>query len=207
MIQEIVSTLKQGGPLMVPIGLCSLTAVAVLVQKAYELRRGRIMPAEVIHWLSRDVLTKPMPDNPRFQSPLAILARTVIQNRQFSMTENRQLLQSLGQQWVIRLQRGLRTLEIITTIAPLLGLAGTIQGLILLFGSIDTAAGIDNSDLATGIGIALFTTFAGLLVSIPSVIGWHILHRKVDVLAAEMETHLDAALLKIYQPNSSSKTP
>lgn len=183
---------------MIPIGICSLLSVTVIIEKAIDLRRARIIPPRVLHWIRRFQSTESLPSSRPFRSPLGTLLQNIFENSDKSLAENKQLLNSTGQEIQIRLQRGLRTLEIITTVAPLLGLAGTIQGLILLFGSIDDVANIDNIELAKGIGIALLTTFSGLLVSIPSVIGWHIFHRKIEVLSAMMESSCDEILRKMY---------
>ncbi len=206
MAAQIWNLLKQGGPLMIPIGVCSVVAIAIIIQKIVELHRGRVIPEEVVHWVERgDVSGGGLPSGRKFRSPAAVLVGQVIANRSRSFAVNHQLLQSAGQQVTLSLQRGLRGLEIITTISPLLGLAGTIQGLIVLFGSIDSVAATDSSDLARGIGIALFTTFAGLLVSIPSVIGWHVFHRRAEILSSDLESLCDTALKRIYEGDGEGR--
>lgn len=197
-MEEIWNLLRQGGPLMVPIGLCSIISMAVIIQKALELRHSRIFPGPVGRWVDKAGLQEGVPDSRPFRSPAGELIRHIFTNRERPFAENHISTQSFGQQINLDLQRGLRTLEIITTVAPLLGLAGTIQGLIVLFESIESSAAMGNSELAKGIGIALMTTFAGLLVSIPSVIGWHIFHRKVEVISASLEAMSDKLLARIY---------
>lgn len=197
-MEDIWNFVRQGGPLMVPIGLCSVISIAVIIQKAIELRRDRIFPGPVGRWVDKSGLQDGVPESRAFRSPAGELIRHILANKGRPFAENHISAQSFGQQINLDLQRGLRTLEIITTVAPLLGLAGTIQGLIVLFESIEGSAALGNSQLAKGIGIALMTTFAGLLVSIPSVIGWHIFHRKVEVICASLEAMSDSLLARIY---------
>ncbi len=197
--------LEQGGPLMIPIGICSLVSLTVILEKAYDLRSSKVIPDFLIHWVKKFSRHEMSPNEKIFTSPAGKLVRHVLENKDRSLTENRQLLNTLGQETQLRLQRGLRTLEIVTTIAPLLGLAGTIQGLIYLFGSISDVSNVDNMDLAKGIGIALMTTFAGLIVSIPSVIGWHVFQRRVEIVGAQMESLCDEIYKELYQPDSDTE--
>jgi len=204
-MEGIWNLLEQGGPLMIPIGLCSLASLTILIEKTIELRRGRILPKAVVDWLRKSNQLDQLPNGRVFRSPAAQIIEAISDNSQRSLIENRQLLQSKGQAIEIKMQRGLRTLEIITTIAPLLGLAGTVQGLIHLFGNMNEIANLENLELAKGIGIALMTTFAGLLVSIPSVIGWHFFHRRIEVFSSELETLSDLVLQKTYRKKSEER--
>lgn len=201
-MEAVWKFLEQGGPLMIPIGICSLVSLTVIIEKIYDLRSSRIIPQVLTHWARKFSRHDRLPNEKLFVSPAGKLIKQIFENKQRPLSENRQLLNTLGQETQLRLQRGLRTLEIVTTIAPLLGLAGTIQGLIYLFGSIDEISNVDNMDLAKGIGIALMTTFTGLLVSIPSVIGWHIFQRRVEILGARMESLCDEIFKKVYEPKS-----
>jgi biopolymer transport protein ExbB len=87
----------------------------------------------------------------------------------------------------------------VTGIAPLLGLVGTIHGLITLFGDIGRTGLSDHSALARGIAIALNTTLMGLLIAIPSLVAWSYLTKRVESLAVEMETLLDDFLRRQYR--------
>jgi biopolymer transport protein ExbB len=89
-------------------------------------------------------------------------------------------------------------LEIIVGIAPLMGLVGTIYGLIILFGKTDLSSG-DATAFAKGISLALYATLSGLLIAIPALIGWSYYSRKVETLSVEMESLCDEFLRKHYR--------
>ena len=105
---------------------------------------------------------------------------------------------------VARLERGLVILEIIVGIGPLLGLVGTIYGLITLFGGMDHAGMSDSNTLARGISIALNATLMGLLTAIPSLVAWSYYNKKVETLAVEMETLCDEFLRRQYRAETST---
>ena len=94
---------------------------------------------------------------------------------------------------------GVVVLEVVVGIAPLLGLVGTIHGLITLFGDLGSTGLADNSVLARGIAIALNTTLMGLLIAIPSLVAWSYYTKKVETLAVEMETLCDEFLRRQYR--------
>jgi biopolymer transport protein ExbB len=108
-------------------------------------------------------------------------------------------VQTRARHEVAQLERGLVILEIITGIGPLLGLVGTIHGLITLFGDLGKAGLADNTQMAKGISIALNTTLMGLLVAIPSLVAWSYYSKKVEVFAVEMESLCDSFLRRIYR--------
>ena len=114
--------------------------------------------------------------------------------------ENVDALQTKARHEVAQLERGLVVLEIITGIAPLLGLVGTVYGLILLFTGLGSQTlGGDNSLFAAGIALALRATLLGLIVAIPSLISWSYFSKKVDTLAVELETLCDEFLQRQYR--------
>jgi biopolymer transport protein ExbB len=104
---------------------------------------------------------------------------------------------------VSRLERGLVVLEIIVGIAPLLGLVGTIYGLITLFGSMNQATAADSARFAQGISLALTATLMGLMIAIPALVAWSYYSKKVENLAVEMETLCDEFLRKHYRTNET----
>ena len=96
------------------------------------------------------------------------------------------------------MERGLVVLEVIVGIAPLLGLVGTIYGIIPLFGDFGKAVAGDNTLLAKGIGSALNKTLLGLMVAIPSLAAWSMLNKRVEALALELESYCDDLLRHHY---------
>ena len=117
----------------------------------------------------------------------------------WSKEENEDALQTRPRQEVTRLERGLVVLEIIVGIAPLLGLVGTIAGMMTLFGDIGQAGLTDAAKLAKGIALILNATLMGLLIAIPSLIFWSYYSKKVETIAVEMETICDEFLRRQYR--------
>jgi biopolymer transport protein ExbB len=113
------------------------------------------------------------------------------------------LLETRARQEIVRLERGLVILEIVVGIGPLLGLVGTVHGLIRLFGELGQAGLTDNTKLAAGISVALNTTLMGLLVAIPALVAWSYYSKKVENLAIDMEALLDRFLRQQYRPGGT----
>jgi biopolymer transport protein ExbB len=105
---------------------------------------------------------------------------------------------------VIQLERGLVVLEIIVGIAPLMGLVGTLHGLISLFATLGAVGISDNAAMAKGISIALNTTLMGLIVAIPSLIAWSYYNKRVETLAVEMESICEQFLRCQYRDKVTS---
>jgi biopolymer transport protein ExbB len=113
--------------------------------------------------------------------------------------ENVDALQTRARQEITRLERGLVVLEIIVGIAPLLGLVGTIAGMMTLFGDIGQAGLNDAAKLAKGIALILNATLLGLLIAIPSLIFWSYYSKKVETIAVEMESMCDEFVRRLYR--------
>jgi len=121
-------------------------------------------------------------------SPISRLLLLAKEHLDWPKPENADAIETRARHEVMRLERGLVVLEIIVGIAPLMGLVGTLHGLISLFATLGGAGISDNSALAKGISIALNTTLMGLIVAIPSLIAWSYYVKKVETLAVEMES-------------------
>ena len=178
----------------------SVIAVTFIVERGLALRWKKVVP----HPLQAAVQSYSSPDNlPAIRrvcqenpSALARLLQFATEHVDWSRTENGELLETRARQEVSKLERGLVILEIIVGIAPLLGLVGTIYGLITLFGSM--GQGGDNSKFAQGISLALNATLIGLLVAIPALVSWSYYSKKVETLALEMESVCEEFLRKHY---------
>ena len=111
---------------------------------------------------------------------------------------------------MVQLERGLGVLEVIVGIAPLLGLVGTILGMISVFGDLGQT-GLNNMNdagkLAQGISLILRTTLVGLLISIPALVAWNYFTKKVEVITVELETLCDEFLRQQYHDKSYDKKP
>ena len=118
--------------------------------------------------------------------------------------ENVDTIQTRARHEIVQLERGLVVLEIVVGIAPLLGLVGTIYGMITLFSGLGQSGLGDNAVLAKGIALILNTTLMGLLIAIPALIAWSYYSKKVEMLAVEMETLCDEFLRRQYRQQIKS---
>jgi biopolymer transport protein ExbB len=132
-------------------------------------------------------------------SPLGRLLLLAAERLEWPKDDNVDALQTRARHEIVRLERGLVVLEIIVGIAPLLGLVGTIVGMMTAFGEVGQANQIEAGKLAQGIALILRATLAGLLIAIPSLISWSYYSKKVEMLAVEMETLCDEFIRRQYR--------
>jgi biopolymer transport protein ExbB len=195
--------LVAGGPFMLFLVLTSIISLTFIVERSWALRHGRVLPPNVEEALEKSQ-TKEDLQNLRVlcqqkRAPLSRLVLTAIEHLPWPKADNADCVQTRARHEVVLLERGLVVLEIVVGIAPLLGLVGTIHGLITLFGDLGKSGLAENAVLAKGIAIALNTTLMGLLIAIPTIIAWSYFSKKVESLAVEMETLLDDFLRRQYR--------
>lgn len=176
----------------------SVLALGFVLERFWALGRRRVLPpdlARLVDTADPATLRGACAATP---SPLARLLVSILDHLAWSKNENLAALQVQARREVILLERGLVALEIIVGIAPLLGLVGTIQAIIPLFGDFGKAMAGDNTLLAKGIGAALNKTLLGLMVAIPALVAWSSFNKRVEVLAVELETVCDRLLRRHY---------
>lgn len=183
--------IKSGGWLMLPIVACSIVALAVVGERLWALQRKRVIPrhlvAEVWHKVKNHTLDASQLRDIRAGSPLGRVIAAGLVNMHHSRELMMESIEDTGRHEAHGLERYLNSLGTIATVTPLLGLLGTVVGMIQVFGTID-AQGLGNAGaLAGGISTALITTAAGLVVAIPSLMAYRYLRGKVDGLVVEME--------------------
>ncbi|KAB2663559.1 MAG: MotA/TolQ/ExbB proton channel family protein [Verrucomicrobia bacterium] len=186
-----------GGFTWLLLGL-SVVAVAFILERGWALRRSRVAPPNLERLLGvadPDALRGACAAQP---SPLGNLVLSILDHLQWTKAENVAALEVAARREMMGLERGLVVLEILVGIAPLLGLVGTIYGIIPLFGDFGKAVSGDNSLLAKGIGASLNKTLLGLMVAIPSLVAWSYFNKQVEVLAVEMESLCDRLLRRHY---------
>lgn len=194
-IQSVWDFVIKGGPMMIPIGLCSLVAVTVIVERLYCLRRRSVIPHGFLPGLKalmengdedRSKATAYCEDD---GSPLARILAAGIRRMTESVEMIEKHIQEAGQRAVFGMRKYLRTLSVIAAICPLLGLLGTIFGMIKAFQTVATSGeALGKTELlAEGIYQAMITTAAGLLVAIPVMIAYHWLASRIDRLVDEMD--------------------
>src|SRR3989441_935604 len=185
----------------------SIISVAFMVERGLALRWMKVIPPSVERAIQayggvRDLqhLQHVCEQAP---SPIARLILFACEHLDWPKTETVDVVETRARHEVSRLERGLVVLEIIVGIAPLLGLVGTIYGLIILFGSMSQDAASQSAEFARGISLALRATLMGLLVAIPALAAWSYYSKKVENLAVEMESLCDEFLRKYYRTENS----
>lgn len=187
---ETLGMLQQGGLCMVALGGCSLAGAAIIIERGLALRKDLVIEPHILRQM-RDYAGEKSADSllmscRRSGRPLARVVEEVIQTRRLDHAQAVEAIRATGRSQVAGLERGLTVLEIIGGISPLLGLLGTVLGMVEVFSAI-TASGIGNPQvLSDGIAKALVTTVAGLFVAIPSVAFHSWFSRRVDDFATEM---------------------
>ncbi len=176
---------------MVPIILSSVAAVAIIVERFWALKQEKIVPANLVAhvWTlhKKNELTRERLKALRGSSPLGRILAAGLLNMHHDREVMKEAIEDTGRQVVVELDRFLNTLGTIASITPLLGLLGTVIGMIKVFTAI-TAMGVGNPTvLAGGISEALITTAAGLSVAIPSLMFYRYFRGKVDMLVLKME--------------------
>lgn len=193
--QNLWSIIHDGGPLMIPIGLCSLIMVAFVFERAISLRRERVIPKPFITRflqqladgeLDRDEALALCEEN---GSPVAQVLGPAVRKWGRPAVEVEQAIIDAGERVTNGLRRYLRVLNGVATVAPLLGLLGTVTGMIKAFNSIATSDALGRPELlASGISEALLTTAAGLSVAIPALVFYLLFISRVDRLIIQMDS-------------------
>ncbi len=175
----------------------SVIALAIVLDRLWSLRRSVVVPPEVVRQLGADddSLRGACSAKP---SALTRLVAVILEHLPYGREDNAAAVAVAARREVLALERGLVVLEIIVGVAPLLGLVGTIYGIIPLFGDFGKAVAGDNTLLAKGIGAALNKTLLGLMVAIPSLAAWSLLNKRVEALALELEGYCDDLLRQHY---------
>ena len=191
--------------------LTSVVGLAVIIERGLALRAGRIIPPAVEAALQGcrvaadwPVLKRICEENP---SPMSRLLLQAGQRRSWPKAENVSALETAARQEVTLMDRRLVILEIVVGVAPLLGLFGTIYGLIALFNRLGAVGLSDNTSiLSSGIALALNATLFGLLAAIPSLAAWSYYNKKVEGLAVEMAALCDQFLIRQYHLDDETKS-
>lgn len=190
-LKLIESITASGGAVVVVIGLASLLALAVFLARLWALRRSKVvpraLPIQVRDMALRDEIAEAMTLCRTDESPLARLLLAALRQAGRRREVVKEVVEEVGRHEAQLLHRGLGVLELVAVVSPLLGLLGTVWGMIDVFRAIEVH-GVGNAGaLAGGIGTALYTTFAGLLVAIPVRVSHSWILGKVDALVMDME--------------------
>lgn len=192
--KNLLQVLHEGGPLLIPIGVCSFILLVFVFERAVSLRHGRVIPRPFVRrFLEQLREEKLTPEEALIRceesrSPVAEVFEAAVRKWGRSSVEVEQAIIDAGERVSNGLRRYLRLFNGISTISPLLGLLGTVVGMIQAFNSIATADAMGRPELlAAGISQALLTTAAGLTVAIPALIAYLFFVSRVDRLIIEID--------------------
>ena len=176
-----------------PVWLLIVTSVyglAIILERAWSLRSSSIAPMnlskEVFAMIQQGTIKKQSLDEISLSSPLGEILATAIRNQGRSLEALKDAIDEVGENVAFKLEKNINSLGTISTVAPLLGLFGTIVGMVELFSSF-TSSGHDVAVFARGISVALYNTAGGIVVAVPAMIAYRYYRSKVDHLLNDME--------------------
>jgi biopolymer transport protein ExbB len=206
-----LSFLVRGGLFMWPLLACSIVAVTTIILRGLALRRKNVLPLVIESEIERLVpggnperLARIVHDDP---SSLARIVRVALQHLRAPRSENVEAVETRARHEMVVLERGLIVLEVITGIAPLLGLIGADSGLGHVFSHLGLSSGAsDTKAIALGIAEALNATVFGLSIAVPTLVAFSYFSKKVEVMSVEMETLVVELISKCYfgRPEASA---
>lgn len=198
-----------GGPIMIPLLICSVLSLAVIIERAINLRRDKILKPEIIKTIEA---IRSLEDVPFaiskcevISGPFSNLLKRILANNHLTREEKYIDIQAAGRQELKALEKRLLVLEVITAVAPLLGLLGTVLGLENIFGIISELGLGQAKAFSGGLAVAIRTTVFGLFIAIPSLVAFSYFDKKVDTFVLEMEEYSMHILNKLYPAKGFDK--
>ncbi len=200
---------RAGGWLMVPILLCSVISAAICVERFWTLRSEQIAPrnllAQVWNWIKNNEMDARRVRELRSGSPLGRILAAGITSHRRGRDIMKESIEEVANHVVHEMERYLNTLGTVAAITPLLGLLGTVIGMIKVFTAIKLEGTGNAAVLAGGISEALITTAAGLTVAIPSLFFYRFFQRRIDELVIGMEQEA-LKLVEVLNSDRADKT-
>lgn len=202
-MNDTIELLQQGGWPMIPLAICSLVGLTIILERFVSLRRHAIIDSEIEKLVDQfngdtsadDAVLRCR----RARGPYARIIEGVLNARHHDRAYVIEVMHSTGRAQLGYLERGLTLLEIIANISPLIGLLGTVLGMVAVFDAI-SAQGLGNPEvLSDGISKALITTVAGLCVAIPALAFHSLFSRRADDLAIEMQNSATGFVAKLWE--------
>ncbi len=206
----MIEILKSGGPVMIPLMALSMVAMAIVLERLWVLRRSNYLKDETVSTLSHYLGDRQFKAAVGFckmnPGPFTNLVSVLVENRFAPYDELREILEDTGRRELIGLQRGLPALGTIVAGAPLLGLLGTVLGMIDIFRAVASAGTGITEALATGISRALITTATGLIIAIPALFVHSYLESRAVGILADVEAQIVDFLHLVRAHDSISGT-
>jgi biopolymer transport protein ExbB len=200
---SIIEFFAKGGAFMWPLLVCSIVSLTTIILRTLALREKNVLPLTIENEMERfapgaspERLVRMVHHDP---SSLARILRVALAHLRWPRAENVEAVQTRARYEMVLLERGLVVLEVIIGIAPLIGLIGTVSGLVHVFASLGLSAGAaDAKRIALGISEALNCTVFGLGIAVPSLIAFVYFSKRVEVLSVEMESLVSDLISKLY---------
>jgi len=190
----LVDILISGGPVMIPLGILSMVALAIIIERLWMLRSRNFLQPATVQTLSGLLASNKYRGAVdycrRHPGPFTGLVTALVENRQAPYDELKQILEDTGRLELMGLQRGLPALATIVAGAPLLGLLGTVIGMIKIFAVVASAGSSITEQLSSGISQALITTATGLVIALPALFTHAYLEAKAVGILSEIEAQI-----------------
>ncbi len=190
----MIDILISGGPVMIPLALLSLLAVAIILERLWVLRPSSFVADTEVNTLTQLLAQRDYEHVQeycrRHPGPFTELVTTLVENRTAPYDELRELLEDVGRRQLRSLERGLPALATIASGAPLLGLLGTVLGMMKIFAAVASSGTAIAEKLSLGIAEALVTTATGLIIAIPALFIHAYLESRAEGILAEIEAKL-----------------
>ncbi len=206
-MSDAITFLSKGGIMMIPLFLCSILGLMIVIEKIFSLRRDKILIPEIISVVdsinSNQDIKLATTICQKNKGPLPNIILIGLQNQTLPMDDFKELITDEGRQQVRILERGLPVLETVAGVSPLLGLLGTVLGMIKVFNVISTQGTGQASLLAGGISEALITTATGLFIGIPMLVAFNYFTDRAENFIMDIEKYSTRLLQKIRNINNN----
>lgn len=200
--------LAKGGPVMILIGLCSIVAVAIVIERFLALKKTVIFPKPLMRSFYESLSNKDWQSIAQlsqvYDVPLTRLSALVLSQNNSEYQQKKDAVEMQGRIELEGLEKNLNLLGSIASISPLLGLLGTVTGMIKTFAAIKLVGVGDPLELSAGISEALLNTAAGLLVAIPAYVLHRYFYKKIDHYGLKLE-ELSQSLLNHFKSTEKDK--
>jgi biopolymer transport protein ExbB len=205
--RTLLDTLKEGGVVGVLIILLSMLALGFVIEHAMTIRKSVLMPDEVLGTLDEMIAQGRIdeaieacqqPENVSLTAYVVLAGLERYKSSEFGFAEYKAAVEEAGEEQTGRLYRKTEVLGLIGSIAPMLGLTGTVLGMITAFNTIAASGGMAKPDeLAGGIGQALVTTLMGLVVAIPTMVAFSYFRNRIDSIVAEAGKRVEQIMMPL----------
>ena len=199
----MIEIFEKGGIMMYPLILASVLALAIIIERFFSLQKRKVIIPEIISVVEQFSSFKDMELAKnicaKYNGPLSNLIQLGLENTDLERAEIKELIEDQGRQEVRHLEKGLTIIETIAVISPLMGLLGTVLGMIKVFGVIKEQGIGQAAALSGGISEALITTVTGLFVGIPVLIFFNYFSRKAEIFVLDIEKYSIILIQKIHK--------